>query len=116
MTDFFLRVDRPEHRHVWRFLDSDADGAEVQVEVSIPRKEWWPADTFDKTDKFVADNPDGSLNDLTLYVIGLFDTEGHRWLKSNRKKLPMNALATVWSEIQNTDGISEGESEASSDS
>ncbi|HLR94532.1 MAG TPA: hypothetical protein VK053_08405 [Jiangellaceae bacterium] len=114
MTDFFLRVDRPEHRHVWRFLDSDADGADVQVEVSIPRKEWWPADTFDKTDKFVEENKDASLNDLTLYVISLFDAEGHKWLKANRKKIPMNALGVMWSEIQNDEGMSEGESVASS--
>src|SRR5690625_3496333 len=114
MTEFFLRVDRPEQRHVWRFLDSDADGADVQVEVSIPRKEWWPADTFDKTDKFVEDNKDASLNDLTLYVISLFDAEGHKWLKANRKKIPMNALGVMWSEIQNDEGMSEGESVASS--
>lgn len=116
MTDFFLRVDRPENRHVWRFLDSDADGADVQVEVSIPRKEWWPADTFDKTDKFVADNPDAALNDLMLYVVSLFDVEGHKWLKANRKKIPMNALGVMWSEVQNDEGMSQGESEASSPS
>lgn len=116
MTDFFLRVDRPENRHVWRFLDSDTDGAETLVEVSIPRKQWWSTDTFDKTDKYVADNKEASLNDLTLYVISIFDVEGHKWLKANRKKIPLNVLGTMWTEIQNVDGMSEGESGASSDS
>ena len=114
MTDFFLRVDRPENRHTWRFLDSD--GADVQVEVSIPRKEWWPADTFDKTDKFVADNPDAALNDLMLYVVSLFDVEGHKWLKANRKKIPMNALGVMWTEVQSGEGMSQGESGASASS
>lgn len=116
MTDFFLRVDRPENRHVWRFLDSDADGAETQVEVTIPKKEWWPAETFDKTDKFVADNPEAALNDLMLHVVSLFDVEGNKWLKANRKKIPMNALGVMWQEVQATGGITEGESGASSDS
>ena len=116
MTDFFLRVDRPEHRHTWRFLDSDTDGADVQIEVSIPKRAWMSADTFDKTDKFVADNPDAALNDLMLYVVSLFDVEGHKWLKANRKKIPMNALGVMWSEVQGAEGMSEGESAASSNS
>lgn len=116
MTDFYMRVDSPKNRHTWRFIDSDADGAEVQIKVSIPRKEWWPADTFDKTDKFVSDNPEATLNDLTLYVISLFDAEGHKWLKANRKKIPMNALGVMWSEVQSGEGMPEGESGASSDS
>lgn len=112
MTDFFLRVDRPENRHVWRFLDSDSDGADVQVEVSIPKVQWMPQDTFDKTDKFVADNKDNKdyeIGDLMLYIISLFDPEGHKWLKANRKKIPRSALGTMWTELQTIDGPSEGE-------
>jgi hypothetical protein len=103
MTDFFLRVDRPEHRHTWRFFDSDAEGQDATVTVSIPKREWMPAETFDKTDKFVADNPEASLNDLMLYVVSLFDVEGHKWLRANRKKLPMQALGTMWAEVQSNE-------------
>ena len=114
MTDFFLRVERPEHRHTWRFFDTDAEGAEATVTVSIPRREWMPMDTFDKTDKFVSENPDSSINDLMLYIISLFDVEGHKWLKANRKKIPVGALGVMWSEFQSDEGMSEGESGASS--
>ena len=109
MTDFFLRVDRPEHRHTWRFLDSDADGADVQIEVSIPKRAWMSADTFDKTDKFVDDNKDSSLADLMMFIISLHDPEGHKWLKTNRKKLPVDALGVMWQEFQASDGPSQGE-------
>ena len=114
MTDFFLRVERPEHRHTWRFFDTDAEGAEATVTVSIPRREWMPADTFDKTDKFVEDNKGASIADLMMFIVSLFDPEGHKWLKANRKKLPIDALGVMWSEFQDDEGMSEGESGASS--
>ena len=114
MTDFFLRVERPEHRHTWRFFDTDADGQDAAVTVSIPRREWMPADTFDKTDKFVENNKDASINDLMLYIISLFDTEGHKWLKANKGKIPVSALGAMWSEFQSDEGMPEGESGASS--
>lgn len=115
-TNFFMRVDRPENRHYWKFLDSDSDGAEVQREVSIPRREWWPAETLDKTDKFVADKKDATIPELMLYVVSLFDVEGHKWLKANQKKIPMTALKMMWDEVNGLAKVSEGESVASSDS
>lgn len=109
MTDFFLRVERPEHRHTWRFFDTDAEGAEATVTVSIPKREWMAAETFDKTGKFVENNPESSINDLMLYIISLFDVEGHKWLKTNLKKVPLEALGVMWKEFQTADGASEGE-------
>ena len=69
-----------------------------------------PADTFDKTDKFVENNKDSSINDLMLYIISLFDAEGHKWLKANKGKIPVNALGVMWTEFQNDGGMSQGES------
>lgn len=109
MTDFFLRVERPEHRHTWRFFDSDAEGQDATVTVSIPKREWMPADTFDKTDKFVENNKDSSINDLMLYIISLFDAEGHKWLKANKGKIPVSALGVMWTEFQGAEGMSQGE-------
>lgn len=115
-TDFFLRVDRPENRHTWRFLDSDADGAETMQTVSIPRREWLPTDTFDKTEKFAEENPKALPGDLIDFIISIEDPAGHKWIKANRKKIPMTALKLMWEEFNSDTGMSEGESAASSGS
>lgn len=116
MSDFFLRVDRPENRHNWRFLDSDADGAETVQTVSVPQREWLPTDTFDRVEKWASDNPAALPGELMLHIISIEDPESHKWIKANRKKLPMSALKQMWDEFNSAPGMSEGESGASSTS
>lgn len=116
MTDFFMRVDRPENRHVWRFLTSDADAAETEGTVSIPRRDWIPTSTFDKADAFAKKKPTALPGELIMVIIEAEDPDGHKWLKANSKNIPMTALKRMWEEFNSEDGMSEGESGASSDS
>ncbi|MGW8593236.1 hypothetical protein ACWGLC_16215 [Dietzia sp. NPDC055877] len=116
MTDFFLRVDRPENRHTWRFLDSDADGADTMQTISIPHREWLSTATFDKVNEFAEKNPNALPGELIEHIISIEDPEAHKWIKANRKKMPLGALKVMWDEFNSEREMSQGESAASSNS